>query len=196
LEHADDAFAVMRSAIALKAPMGGTNNSGSPHYFFADDAAGLLQIGRVPKNLPNFYVSAQALVNNGQIANTSDNPATGMPYANPLAVHTNQLITFVANAGVHNWWSRNITLRAYADSSAECTPLPGVGVTLGVFVVPLAEFATASSVVTVKIPPLGPSGQLLNVHLAGTLIGSPIPGGSETRGWDDCATTGLRLLSP
>ena len=66
----------MRSAIGLKTPMGGTNNSGSPHYFFADDAAGLLQIGGIPKNLPNFYVSAQGLVNNGQIANTSDNPAT------------------------------------------------------------------------------------------------------------------------
>lgn len=29
----------------------------------------------------------------------------------------------------------------------------------------------------VQIPPLGPSGQALNVHLAATLIGSPIPGG-------------------
>jgi hypothetical protein len=196
LEHADDAFAVMRSAITLRLPLGGTNNSGSPHYFLADDAAGLLQIGGIPKNLPNFYVSAQALVNNGKIANTSDNPATGTPYANPLVVHTGQLITFVANAGVHNWWSRNIVLHAYADSSTECTTLPDVGVTLGTFVVPLSQFATASSVVMVKIPPLGPSGQVLNVHFAGTLIGSPIPGGPETRAWDDCAVTGLRLQAP
>jgi hypothetical protein len=196
LEHADDAFAVMRSTISLKMPMGGTNNSGSPHYFLADDANGLLQIGGVPKNIPNFYVSAQGLLNNGRIVNASDNPATWTPYANPLPVHTNQLITFVANAGVHNWWSRDIVLRIYADSDAECTTLPDVGVTLGVAVVPLSKFATATGVVMVKIPPLGPSGQVLNVHFAGTLIGSPIPGGPETRGWDDCATTGLRLQTP
>lgn len=196
LEHADDAFAVMRSALSLRAPMGGATNTGSPHYFLADDAFGLLQIGGIPKNLPNFFVSAQALVGNGMIVNASDDPATGAPYANPLPVRTRQLINVIVGAGTHNWWSRPITVRMYADSSAICTSLPDVGITLGTFVAPLAQFATASSVVMVKIPPLGPSGQVLNVHLAGTLIGSPVPGGPETRGWDDCATTGLRLKAP
>ena len=196
LQHADDAFAIMRSAMSLRAPMGGANNSGSPHYFLADDAFGLLQIGGIPKNLPNFFVSAQALIGSGTVVNASDDPGTGAAYANPLPVRTRQLINFAVAAGTHNWWSRNIVLRMYADSTTVCTPLPDVGVTLGTFIVPLSKFATASTVVMVQIPPLGPSGQILNVHLAGTLQGNPIPGGPETRGWDDCATTGIRLKAP
>lgn len=33
LEHADDAFGVMRSSGSLRMPLGGANQSGSPHYF-------------------------------------------------------------------------------------------------------------------------------------------------------------------
>lgn len=196
LEHADGAFGVMRSSTGLGAPMGGHIKTGSPHYFMADDAFGLLQIGGIPKNYPNFYVTAQVVLPNGALLNANDNPATGMPLADPLPVRTRQLLLLSTGAGVHNWWSRNIVLHAYADSSTECTVLPDVGVSLGSSVVHLAKFATANGLMTLKIPPLGPSGQVLNVHLAGTLIGAPIPGGPEKRAWDNCATTGLRLLAP
>ena len=196
LEHADDAFGVMRSSLGLGGALGGANNSGSPHYFLADDAFGLLQIGGIPKNLPNFYVTAQGITGTGRLVNANDNPATGTPFADPLPVSTRQLINFTVGAGTHNWWSRNIAVRAYADSTTVCTTLPDVGVELGTFIIPLSKFATASSVVLVRIPPLGPSGQVLTVHLAGTLLGNPIPGGPETRAWDDCATTGLRLQAP
>lgn len=133
---------------------------------------------------------------NGVILNASDDPANGNAYPNPIPVHTRQLINFAIAAGTHNWWSRNIVLRMYADADTVCTGLPDVGVTLGTFIVPMSQFATASSIVMIKIPPLGPSGQILNVHLAGNLNGSSVPGGPETRGWDDCAWTGIRLLAP
>jgi hypothetical protein len=175
--------------------MGGHNQSGSPHYFTADDAFGLLQIGGIPRDLPNFYVTSQILLPDGSLRNADDNPATNTPHADPLPVRTRQLIVFSAGAGVHNWWSRNIVLRAYADSSTVCTTLDGVGVTLGVSVVPLNKFATASGQMMVQIPAMGPSGQVLNVHLAGKVIPAPFLG-TETRAWDDCATTGLRLLTP
>jgi hypothetical protein len=57
-----------------------------------------------------------------------------------------------------------------------------------------ASAASASPVIRL-VPPLSPSGQVLNVHLAGTLVPVPFQG-AETRVWNDCATTGLRLLAP
>jgi hypothetical protein len=196
LEHDDDAFGLMRSTTALGAPMGGHNNSGSPHYFMADDYEGLFRIrGSLARN-PNFYVTSQVVLNGGALRNASDNPFTGTPMPDPLAVHTGDIIFFNAGAGVHDWFGRKIELRAYADSSTECTSLPGVGVTLGVATMLMPFFATGSGVMNVKIPPLGPSGQILNVHLAGTLIPTPQDTSSEKRGWDDCATTALRLKAP
>jgi hypothetical protein len=193
LEHDGTAFGVMRPS--APSPMGGHTNSGSPHYFFADDAFGLLQLGRIPREVPNFWVSAQVLRTDGSIANGDTDPTTGAPLTNPLPVRTRQIIAFGGTVGVHDWWGRTVALRAYADSSDVCTPLAGVGTTLAVVVVPLSKFATGGGVIMATIPPMGPSGQVLNVHLAGTLIPAPFQK-PETRSWDDCATTGLKLITP
>ncbi|MBA3560024.1 MAG: hypothetical protein H0W30_15660 [Gemmatimonadaceae bacterium] len=194
LEHDGTAFALMRPSMSSRLPTGGTNNSGSPHYFFADDAFGLLQIGGIPKDVPNFYVTSQVIRDNNQIVNAETDPA-GNPLPNPLPVRTRQIVSFRAGAGIHNWWGRGVMLRAYADSSDVCTPLPGVGTSLAFVAVPMSKFATANGVITFAVPPLGPSGQILNVHLAGTLIPAPFQK-PETRAWDDCARTGLKLIAP
>jgi hypothetical protein len=195
LEHSDAEFAVMRGSLSSGAALGGSNSSGSPHYFFADDAFGLLQIGGLPKDVPNFYVSAQALLGNGALRNADTDPGTGAAYPNPLPVRTRQLLSFSAGAGSHNWWSHAAILRAYADTGTVCTSLPGVGTSLGFVTVPTAAYTSAAGVFTVSIPPLGPSGQVLTVHVAGTQLKGPYEK-SEARGWDDCATTGLRIVAP
>ena len=158
LEHSDAEFSVMRGSLGLGEPLGGTTNTGSPHYFFADDAFALLQIGGIPKRVPNFYVTAQVLLPNGALFNSDTDPGTGVPYPNPFPVRTRQLISIAAGAGVHEWWGRNVVLRAYADSSAVCTSLPEVGITLGFAAVHMSQFATAVGSFLVSIPPLGPSG--------------------------------------
>jgi hypothetical protein len=196
LEHDDMQYGIMRSRVEIGAPMGGHNNSGSPHYFMADDAFGLFQIVGALKSNPNFYVTAGIVRPDGSLLATNDNPATGALMADPLPVRTRDILLLAAGAGTHDWFGRRIELHAYADSSAECTTLPDVGVSLGHTTTLLPWFATAQGVMTVQVPPLGPSGQVLTVHLAGRLVQSTPSQASEKRGWDDCATTGLRLLAP